>query len=57
MKAIEIVLEVLWQPKTTKNKEIVPFTPTYNSNNPNVFPIIKQDFDNFQYSKAMSNII
>ena len=29
---------------------------TYNPNNTNVFPIIKQSFDNFQYSKTMSNI-
>ena len=39
-----------------KNEEIIPFTFTYNPNNPNVFPIIKQSFDNFQYSKTMSNI-
>ena len=29
---------------------------TYDSNNLNVFPIIKQSFDNFQYFKTMSNI-
>ena len=28
----------------------------FNPNDPNVFPIIKQSFDNFQYSKTMSNI-
>ena len=32
------------------------FTFTNNPNNPNVFPIIKQRFDNFQYSKTISNI-
>ena len=29
---------------------------TYNPNKPNVFPIMKQSFDNFQYSKTMSNV-
>ena len=28
----------------------------HNPNNPNVFPIMKQSLDNFQYSKTMSNI-
>ena len=32
------------------------FSLTYNPNNPNVFPIIKQNLDNFQYSKTMSDI-
>ena len=44
------------QPKIAKNEEIIPFTITYNPNNPNIFPIIKQSFDNFQYSKTMSSI-
>ena len=55
LRAKEIPLEILRQPKTAKNEEIIPFTFTYNPNNSNVFPIIKQSFDNFQYSK-MSNI-
>ena len=46
----------LRKPKTTKNEEINPFTITDNPNNLNVFPLIKQSFDNFQYSKTMSNI-
>ena len=46
---------LLRQPKTAKN-EIIPFTFIYNPNNPNVFPIKKQTFDNFQYSKTMCNI-
>ena len=29
---------------------------TYNPKNPNVFPLMNQSFDNFQYSKTMSNI-
>ena len=56
LKAKEIPLEVLRQPKTTKNEEIIPFTTTYNPNNPNIFPIIKQSFNNVQYSKTTSNI-
>ena len=56
LRAKEIPLEILRQPKTAKNEEIIPFTFTYSPNNPNVFPIIKQSFDNFQYSKTMSNI-
>ena len=56
LRAKEIPLEVLKQPKTTKNEEIIPFVMTYNPNNPNVYPIINQNFDNFQYFKTMSNI-
>ena len=55
MRAKEIPLEILRQAKAAKKEEIFPFI-TYNSNNPNVLPIIKQGFDNFQYSKTMSNI-
>ena len=54
MRAKEIPLKILRQPKTAKNEEIIPFTFTYNLNNPNILPIIKQSFDNFQYSKTMS---
>ena len=54
--AKEIPLKILRQPKTAKNEEIILFIATYNPNNPNIFPIITQDFDNFQYSKTMSNI-
>ena len=57
LRAKEIPLEILRQPKTAKNEEIIPFTFTYSPNNPNVFPIIKQSFDNFQYSKTMSHIL
>ena len=56
LRAKEIPLKVLKQPKTTKNEEIIPFAIIYNPNNPNVYPIINQSFDNFQYSKTMSNI-
>ena len=53
--AKEIPLELLRQTKTIEIDKIIAFTITYNPNNPNDFPIIKQSFDNFQYSKTMSN--
>ena len=57
LRAKEILLEVLRQTKTTKNEQNIPFTITYNPNNPNVFSMIQESFDNFQYSKTMSNIL
>ena len=42
LRAKEIPVEILRQPKTAINEEIIPFTFTHNPNNPNVFPIIKQ---------------
>ena len=51
LRAKEIPHEVLKQPKTTKIEETIPFTITYNPNNPNVFR-----FDNFQYSQIMSKV-
>ena len=56
LRAKETPLQVLRQPRAVKNGEIIPFTITYNPNNRNIFPIIKQKFDNFKYSKTMSNI-
>ena len=41
LRAKEIPLEVLRQPKTTKSEEIIPLIMTYNPNNPNAFPLIK----------------
>ena len=56
LRAKAIPLGILRQPKTDKNEEIIPFIIIYNTNNPNVFPIIKQSFDKFQFSKTSSNI-
>ena len=56
LRAKNIPLEVLRQPKNTKSEEIITFNMTYNPNNPNVFSLAQQSFDNFQYSKTMSNI-
>ena len=56
LKAKKITLEVLRQPKTAKNEDIIPFTTIYNTSNSNVFSIINQSFNNFQYFKTMFNI-
>ena len=56
IKAKKIHPEILRQPKTTKNEKIIPYATTYFSNDPNIFPIMKQSFKSFQYSKTMSNI-
>ena len=37
LRAKEMPLEILRQPKTAKNEEIIPFTFTYNPNNPKLF--------------------
>ena len=55
-RAKKISLETLRQTKTAKNEKIIPFTFTYNPKNLKVFPKIKQNVDNFQYSKTMSNV-
>ena len=56
LRAKEIPLEDLKQLKSAKNDESILFIITYNPSNPNVFPIIKQSVDNFQYSKTRSSI-
>ena len=56
LKAKEKPLEILGQPKTAKNEDIIRFTITFNPNDPNVFPVIKKSFVNFQYFKTMSNV-
>ena len=53
LRAKEVPLEILRQPETGRCEEKIPFTLTYNPNNSNVFTIIKQIFDNFQYSKTI----
>ena len=42
LRAKEIPLEILSQPKTAINEDIIPFIITCNPNYPNVFPIIKR---------------
>lgn len=55
-KAREIPQQVLRQQKENNQKEIIPFISTFNPNNPKVFPIIKQSFNNFKYSKTLENV-
>ena len=48
-----------WTFKATKNYQNwggYTFTMTYNLRSPNVFLLVKEIFDNFQYSKTMTNI-
>ena len=46
----------LRKPKEKGREEIIPFVSTHHSNNPNIFPIIRQTFKNFQHSKIMFNV-
>ena len=54
--ALQIPLNELSKPKEERREEIIPFLSTHNTNNPNVFPIIRQTFENFQHSKTMYNV-
>ena len=47
LKGKEIPLEILRQPKTTKNEEVISFITRFNPNNPNIFSTIRQNFNNF----------
>ena len=49
-------LNELRKPKEKGREEIIPFVSTHNPNNPNIFPIIRQTFENFQHSKTISNV-
>ena len=55
-KAKDIPQHILRKQKERGNKEIIPFISTFNPNNPKVFPIIKQSFNNFKYSKTLENV-
>ena len=57
LKAKKIPLEVLRQPKTTKNEETIPFNTTYNPNNANVFHLISfKNFQNFQKKRLVNSM-
>ena len=49
-------LNELRKPKEKRAEEIIPFLSAYNPNNPNIFSIIRQTFENFQHSKIMSHV-
>ena len=55
-RALQVPLNELRKPKEKRREEIIPFVSTHNPNNPNIFPIIRQTFENFQHSKTMSNV-
>ena len=55
-RALQVPLNELMKPEEKGTEEIIPFLSTHNPNNPNIFPIIRQTFANFQRSKAMSNV-
>ena len=44
LKVKQIPVEISRLLKTAINEEIIPFITTYDPNNPNIFPIIKQSF-------------
>ena len=55
-RALQVLLNELRKPKEKGREEIIPFVSTHNPNNRNIFPIIRQTFENFQHSKTMSNV-
>ena len=55
-RALQVPLNELRKPKEKGREEIIPSLSTHNPNKPNIFPIIRQTFENFQHSKTMSNV-
>ena len=51
-RALQVPLNELMKPKEKGREEIIPFASTHNPNNPNIFPIIRQTFENFQHSNV-----
>ena len=56
-RALQVPLKELRKPREKGREEIIPFGSTHNPNNPNIFPIIRQTFENFQHSKTMSKTV
>ena len=56
-RALQILLNELSKPKEKGTEEIIPFLSIQNPNNPNIFPVVRQTFENFQHSKTMSNVV
>ena len=54
--ALAIPQEQLRSKKLKKKDNILPFTSTYNPNNPNVFPKIREIYRNLQTSKTLGTI-
>ena len=55
-KALAIPQEQLRSEKLKKKDDISPFISTYNPNNPNVFPKVREIHRNFQTSKSLGKI-
>ena len=53
----EIPLEILRQPETSQNEEIILFITKYNPNTPNIFPVIKQSFNPFKTAKELVDYV
>ena len=51
---MQIPLNKLRKPKEKGAEEIIPFLFTHNPNNPNIFPIIRQKFENFNGEKLIN---
>ena len=55
-KAVTIPQEQLRSEKLKKKVNILPFISTYNPNNPNLFPKVREIYENFQTSKTLGKI-
>ena len=55
-KALAILQEQLRSEKLKKKDDILPFISTYNQNNPNVFPKVREIYRNLQTSKTLIKI-
>ena len=55
-KALAIPQKQLRSEKLKKKDDILPFISTYNPNNPNVFPKVREIYRNLQTSKTLSEI-
>ena len=53
-KALAVPQEQLTSEKLKKKDDILPFISTYNPNNPNVFPKVREIDRNLQTSKTLS---
>ena len=55
-RALQIPLHKLRKPKEKVAEEIIHFLSTQNPNNCNIFPVIRQIFEDFQHYKTMFNV-
>ena len=56
-KALAIPQKQLRSEKLKKKDDILPFISTYNPNNPNVFPKVREIYRNLQSSKTLGKIL